>query len=184
MPSTKLRDKNKAKRSALIKSKYGNDTLETGLNTTTYGSEFSAPDFANGKTKMDLTIDPCPPGEYVIEWYVKCEEVADKPIGKLTHNGNQKKQEKVKKNVDANNFFVGLEEITIIEEIITTEEIIDGVTNIIEKIKPQVFEVELDKVDGGKSKISNGAIEVYRKETYVPLTVKLSPSIYPVNYQD
>jgi len=155
----KRKAKNKTKRDILIKAKYGNDTDKTNLGTTIFGGSFISDDFTSGQTKVNFTIDPCPAGDYIVEWYVEVEGNGDKPTGRLRHNKVQKKQGKARKNGDLYNFFNGLEEITIVEN-----------------MEPQLFEIDLEKVGGGKAKMQEGNITVYRKETYIPPVIIPDPS--------
>jgi len=157
-PSKKGNIKNKSKRDALIKAKYGDDTTKTTLGTSVDGSEFISKDFASGQTIANYTIDPCPAGDYVVEWYVEVEGNGDKPMGRLRHNKVNKKEGKAKKNGGPDNYFHGLEEITIVED-----------------MKPQNFEIDLEKVGGGKAKMQEGVISVYRKETYIPPVIIPDP---------
>lgn len=161
----KIRAKNLAARRVHIKAKFGKDTTKTTMGTSMFGTTLMCEDFADGVTNMNITVSSCPSGDYLVEWYVEVEDSTNKATGRLRHNKTKKKQGKAKKNGGPNNFFKGLEVITIVEEMM-----------------PQTFEIDLEEFSGGKAKMLEGTMMVYRKEEYVPPVRVINPEdiIFPI----
>jgi len=148
----KRKAKNRVKRNILLKAEYGNDTDKTEFDTTKTSATCMSEDISDGGTKLSYKIDPCPPGKYVVEWYVDVEDDgAGRPMGRLRLNRDKKHNARAKKNGGPNYYYNGIEEITILE-----------------RFQPQLFEIDVEKVSGGKAKIQEGSIYVCRRKPYTP----------------